>query len=331
VDLDAFTAVHEREWDRLEELLRRRRLSAVEVDELVALYQRAATHLSVVRSAAPDPTVAARLSRLVARARAKVSGGSEPWTRELLRFATVSFPAAVYRARRAAAGAAAFSAAVALALGVWIAHTPQAQAVIARQVDVRRLVENDFAGYYTEHAAASFAAQVWTNNAWVAALCIAFGVTGVLVVVVLVQNAVNVGAIGGMMAVYGRLDLFFGLITPHGLLELTAVFVAAGAGLRLFWAWVDPGPLPRGRAMAREGRSMVTVALGLIVVLLVSGVVEAFVTPSGLPTWARIGIGVVVWSLFLAYVAILGRRAAAAGETGDLRAELLGDEVPVAG
>ena len=46
------------------------------------------------------------------------------------------------------------------------------------------------------------------------------------------------------MASCGRLDLFFGLITPHGLLELTAVFVALAAGLRLFWAWVDPGPAP---------------------------------------------------------------------------------------
>jgi uncharacterized membrane protein SpoIIM required for sporulation len=331
VDLDAFTAVRGPQWHRLEQLLRRRRLTAAEADELVVLYQRAATDLSVLRSSAPDPAAAAGLSQLVARARAAVTGGREPWTRELARFATVSFPAAVYRARWAAAGAAAFSALIAVALAIWIARSPQAQAVIARQVDVRRLVEEDFARYYTANAAGSFAFQVWTNNAWIAALCIAFGVTGVLVVVVLVENAVNVGATAGIMAAYGRLDLFFGLITPHGLLELTAVFVAAGAGLRLFWAWVDPGPLTRGQAMGREGRSMVTVALGLVVVLLVSGIVEAFVTPSPLPTWARIAIGVVVWAAFLGYVGVLGRRAVAAGETGDLRAELAGDELPVAG
>ena len=76
---------------------------------------------------------------------------------------------------------------------------------------------------------------------------------------------------------------------------------------------------------------MVTVALGLVVVLAVSGVVEAFVTPSGLPTAARIGIGGLVWAAFLTYVGVLGRRAAAAGETGDVRAELAGDEAPVAG
>ena len=56
-----------------------------------------------------------------------------------------------------------------------------------------------------------------------------------------------------------------------------------------------------------------------------SGVVEAFVTPSPLPTWARIAIGVVVWVVFLAYVAVLGRRATRAGETGDLRRGLTED------
>jgi uncharacterized membrane protein SpoIIM required for sporulation len=133
------------------------------------------------------------------------------------------------------------------------------------------------------------------------------------------------------MAAHGRLDLFFGLITPHGLLELTAVFVAAGAGLKLFWAWVDPGPRPRSQALGEEGRAMVTIAMGLVVVLFVSGIVEAFVTPSGLPTWARIGIGVAVWLLFLGYVTRYGRPAALAGETGDLRGELVEDRAPVSG
>ena len=92
----------------------------------------------------------------------------------------------------------------------------------------------------------------------------------------------------------GRLDLFFGLILPHGLLELTAVFVAAALGLRLGWTLIAPGPRTTGRRRShQEGRSdAVSAVVGLTVVLLVSGVIEAFVTPSGLPTWARIGIGV---------------------------------------
>jgi len=79
--------------------------------------------------------------------------------------------------------------------------------------------------------------------------------------------------------------------------------------------------------MAREGRTAGTVVLGLVVVLMVSGIIEAFVTPSGLPTWARIGIGVLAEAVFFAYVFVVGRSAARRGHTGDLDASLLEDRV----
>ncbi|GAB2682325.1 stage II sporulation protein M [Thalassiella azotivora] len=331
MDVDAFAAVHGDEWDELERLVRRRRLTGAEADRLVHLYRRTATHLSVVRSSAPDPVLVARLSTLVSRARTRLGGGHEPARRELARFAVVTFPAALWRIRWWTAAVTAAFLLVSFAVGGWVAASPEVQAALLSEAETRQLVEEEFEAYYSANPATSFAAQVWTNNAWVAAQCVAFGVTGVFVVFVLLVNAVNVGATGGVMWANDRGDLFFGLILPHGLLELTAVFVAAAAGLRLFWAWVAPGPLPRGRSLAREGRSLVTVALGLVVVLAVSGVVEAFVTPSPLPTWARIGIGALVLLLFLAYAGVLGSRAAAAGETGDLRREHAGDVVPVAG
>ena len=331
MDLDAFVAVHRGEWNRLDQLARRRRLSGAEVDELVLLYQRAATHLSVIRSSSPDAALSARLSTTVSRARSAVAGGHEPLWREFARLVTVSFPAAVYRARWWAAGSAAGTLGVAAALGIWVARTPAVQASIGSKAQISQLVNNSFQSYYSEHAASGFAAQVWTNNAWVTALCFALGITGIGVIVLLAENALNLGVVGGVMAANHRLGLFFGLITPHGLLELTAVFVAAGAGLKLFWAWVDPGPRSRSQALAEEGRAMVTIAIGLVGVLLVSGLIEAFVTPSPLPTWARIGIGIVVWIGFLTYVVRFGRPAALLGETGDLSPELAGDARPVVG
>ena len=120
---------------------------------------------------------------------------------------------------------------------------------------------------------------------------------------------------------------FWGLILPHGLLELTAVFVAGGVGLRLFWSWIEPGQLSRSQSLAREGRTAGTVALGLVAVLFVSGAIEAFVTPSGLPTWARVGIGLLAEAVFLAYVFVVGRAAVRRGHTGDLDAALLEDRL----
>ena len=91
---------------------------------------------------------------------------------------------------------------------------------------------------------------------------------------------------------------------------------------------MESGPRTRTQALGDEGRAAVAVALGLVLVLAVSGAVEGFVTPSGLPTWARIAIGVAVELAFLAYVGTLGRWAARRGETGDLAEEDAGDVVP---
>src|SRR2546423_10032180 len=76
MDLDAYVAEHAGQWRRLEDLARRRKLDPAEADELVSLYQRAATHLSVVRSRSPDPALVAKLSRIVLTARGAITGGS---------------------------------------------------------------------------------------------------------------------------------------------------------------------------------------------------------------------------------------------------------------
>ena len=336
MDIDVFVAAHRAEWARLEELVRRagrpRQLRGAEVDELVALYQRTATHLSVVQSRSPDPLLIGRLSTLVARARAAVTGASVPAWRDAARFLVITFPVVVYRARWWWLGAALGSLLVAFALGVWVDLHPQVQAAIAAPAEVKQLVEHDFANYYSENPAGSFAARVWTNNAWVAAGTLSLGVfLGLPTLWILLQNATNVGVAGGLMAASGRSEQFFGLILPHGMLELTAVFVAAGVGLRLGWTVVDPGRRSRLDALATEGRAAFSVALGLVLVLLVSGAIEAFVTPSSLPTWGRIGVGLLAETVFLAWVLILGRRAAVAGETGDLLLGQRPDVAPVVG
>ena len=123
---------------------------------------------------------------------------------------------------------------------------------------MQQLVTEDFEDYYSSNPAQDFAAQVFTNNAYVAAQSILFGVLlGIPVLYVLLLNAVNVGVAGGLMAANDRTGLFFGLILPHGLLELTAVFVACGLGLKLGWTVVDPGPRTRAQALAEEGRALV--------------------------------------------------------------------------
>ncbi|GAA0927762.1 stage II sporulation protein M [Nonomuraea longicatena] len=320
MDIDAFIAAHRPAWDRLEHLIARRRtLTGAEIDELVELYQRVSTHLSIVRSASTDGILVGRLSALVARARSAVTGAHVPAWRELARFFTVSFPVVAYRARWWWLGTTVAFVALAWIMGAWVAGSPEVQNAVASPEEITQLVEHDFADYYSENPAASFASRVWINNAWVSALMLVGAIfAGIPIPYFLFQNAANVGISGGLMASRGKLDIFFGLITPHGLLELAAVFLAAAVGLRLGWTVVDPGPRRRTEALAEQGRAVMAVALGLVVALFVSGLIEAFVTPSGLPTWARIAIGVLALVAFLGYVGVYGHRAARDQETGDL-------------
>jgi uncharacterized membrane protein SpoIIM required for sporulation len=150
------------------------------------------------------------------------------------------------------------------------------------------------------------------------------------VIYLLFNNIANLSILGSLMIRHHRGQLFWGLILPHGLLELTVVFVAGGVGLRLFWSWIEPGALTRTQSIAREGRTAGTVSLGLACLLAVSGFIEAFVTPSGLPTWARVGIGVTAELAFFAYVFILGRQAHQRGLTGDIDSRYLEDRVATA-
>lgn len=330
VDLDAFVDAHQHTWQRLEDLSRRGAHTGRSADELTALYQEVATHLSLVRSGAPDAAVIAYLSALLAQARTR-SAGARTLTRAGLADTVVRrFPAALYRTRYWWIGAMLVSYAVTAVMMIWLLENPQVESTMMSPEQVQQLVEADFENYYSESAASAFAAQVWTNNAYVSAMCVALGIFGFPVIYLVFQNLFNLAVMGSLMIRHDRGDLFFGLIIPHGLLELTAVFVAAGTGLRLMWAWVAPGARTRAASLASEGRSAAGVVLGLVVVLLISGIIEAFVTPSGLPTWARIAIGVLAEIAFLAYALVLGRRAVRAGFTGDVAAHLIEDRVAVA-
>lgn len=331
MDTDAFIAVHRPQWERLHELTRTRTLDAEGIDELLSLYQATATHLSTIRSTNPDPALTARLSLLVHRARLRITGARTPLWRHARAFFWEDLPSALFQARWAVLLAAALFLLSTLVSGLYFGLDPVARDLAVPEAAQRSLAQRDFVEYYFQGEASGFAAQVWTNNAWITVQAVVFGVTGFWPVFMLLQNGLNIGLTAGVMGAHGGLGTFFVYILPHGLLEVTCVVVGAGAGLRTFWAWVRPGPLPRLWSLARSARSLVTIAIGLVPVLLAAGFLEAFVTPSSLPPAVRIGIGALVWAAFLVFMLVRGRQVYARGITGDLSEEMVGDQVATAG
>ncbi|MEZ5097401.1 MAG: stage II sporulation protein M [Nocardioides sp.] len=230
MDLDAYVAAHAADWQRLAALTRQRRLSGPESDELVELYQRVATQLSVVRTSAPDAAVIAYLSALLARARNRAVGTRIAAWAGVRRFFLERFPAALYRLRWWWVGVLVANVVVTAVMMWWLLGHPNVEQSLLSPDEIDQLVNHDFEGYYSEYAASHFAASVWVNNAWVSALCLGLGILGAPVVWLLWNNVANLAVIGAIMTRHGHAGHFWGLILPHGLLELTAVFVAGESG-----------------------------------------------------------------------------------------------------
>jgi uncharacterized membrane protein SpoIIM required for sporulation len=205
----------------------------------------------------------------------------------------------------------------AIALGIWLSASGETRNAAIDPETQRLIADQQFEDYYKSEAAEGWAFELFTHNIEVAVLSFGGGALGgVGGVTLLASNGANLGVNAAVMHAQHKGTLFWGLIIPHGLLELTAIAVASGAGLRIAWAMFAPGDRTRGQALSEEGLRSVTVLLGTMVMFVFAGFTEAFVTPSSLPTWARIGLGVALECAALTWMFGVGRNVAAAGITG---------------
>jgi len=323
VDIDRYITRNEPAWQRLAELTGRahRRvgdLSPAELDELLQLYQRTSAQLSYAQTYYRDPGLTARLTRLVADASGVVYGKRARTGRAVRTFFVVTYPAAVWDSRRFIMIAVALTFVPALLIAGWLVHDQRALDASGSVRERHEYVQDELQ-YYSNHPHAQFFSTVTTNNIKVsfgafaggAALC-------VLGVLILLVNSVNLGVASAWMITAGHGWQFLGLIVPHGLLELSAVCIAAGAGLRLGWLIICPGDRTRSAALAEQGRRSITIVIGTMTMFLAAGTIEGFVTGSALPISARVAIGVAAWGAYMTYLVRCGRAAAAQGYVGDL-------------
>jgi uncharacterized membrane protein SpoIIM required for sporulation len=321
VDIDAFVAAHQGAWWRLQQLTERTRkaarVSPDELDEMVHLYQHAGANLAHARvEYRADSALVSRLTLLVSDAHGVLYGQPDTEVRRgLLQFATVTFPAAIHSLRRFILVAALLTFVPWAVFQIWLAISPTAFDVAAPPAASQQYINQDFQQYYQNGTSKDFATQVFLNNIRVGFLAFAAGILLCIVTAALLAwNGANAGKAGGLFTHAGQADKFWGLILPHGMLELSAVVVAGAAGLRIGWAVIDPGDRPRFNALVDEARRAGSVLMGLVVAFLMAATVEGFVTGRPWPTWLRVGIGVCVFSLFWGWTVVYALRAR--GEAG---------------
>jgi len=155
---------------------------------------------------------------------------------------------------------------------------------------------------------AAFAGSIFTNNIEVTFLAFAGGLTlGLGTLAVLAYNGVLLGVLAGLTLQTGSFAVFVRYVVPHGLLELSCIALAGAAGLRLAWAMIDPGTLPRGVSLRAQARPAVMLLLGTAPFLVVAGLTEGFVTPRGLPLAGALAVGLALGGAYWLLAVTRGR------------------------
>jgi uncharacterized membrane protein SpoIIM required for sporulation len=295
--VDEFILARQERWQALRSLVGRagndpRRLQAAEIEQLFRLYRQVTSDLAVARRDFPRDQVIDYLNGLAGRAYPLVyRAPSGSWQR------IGSFFLRDFAARYREAGRFILTAFLLFALPalagflVVLADPPLAEQVLPP--DLTRVVREgrlwtDIAPEQRALAASTIA----TNNIRVSLVAFAGGMLlGTLTVYILVLNGLLFGALLGYTHLYHLDGSLLAFVAPHGYLELTVVFIAGGAGLQLAWAPIQPGLLARRDALIQAARRAVLLVVGAIPILVMAGLIEGFISPSGLPDGLKYTFG----------------------------------------
>lgn len=306
--------------DRVERLNRRgsralRKLTGHELTGLIDDYQVLVADLARARSMGADPTTVAELNRIAVAGHNLLYGQMRRQAKTAGAHWFTSFARAVRRHSWAVALSMTMFFGSALACYVAVLFNP----ALGYQLLDDSFIEFDPASSENLHNIPSLARPVVSstiiaNNIQVTFLAFGLGLTaGIGTTALLIFNGVHLGSVAGWMTLHGKQRALWGWIMPHGGTELLAIALAGAAGYLLAAAIVAPGLVRRSTALKRIGPDALIIELGCMVMLLIAGIIEGFVSPSDIDYPSRVSILVLsltFWAVYF-FTAGLKRRQAA--------------------
>jgi uncharacterized membrane protein SpoIIM required for sporulation len=313
MDLKLFIKQHRRDWELLEQTLkdlakRKRSLTAERVEQFQLLYRKAANHLSFSQTYFPDDEVTNYLNDLVAKAH-NILYRDQATTSlsQLKHFFGKTFIHLMIEQRRfilvafllfLMGGIGSFLAVMNDPLHLYSILPTE----IAKHVDPAQL------GHKGVIDSAAMSAQIMTNNIQVAILAFVGGITlGSFTIYLLINNGIMIGALAALFWQSGKFYDFWAYIVPHGLIELTAIFIAGGSGLLMGYRILVPGPYSRAFQLKRQALRSVQLLLGTIPLFIVAGIIEGYITPAHISLEAKYAFSLLTVIGLILYVWIGGR------------------------
>jgi uncharacterized membrane protein SpoIIM required for sporulation len=317
-----FRAEREGDWARLEALLDRveakspRKLTDDDLTDLPRLYRATLSALSIARATSLDASLVAYLEALSTRAYFVLYGCREPWGRQVRTFFATGWPRAVRAIWPELLLSVALLFLSALAAyhlvrtePAWYAAMLSPELANGRDMNATAAtLRESLYGEQREGGLEIFATSLFTHNSQVAILAFALGFAfGVPTIILAVQNGAMMGAMFAAFVPHGLGWGLFAWLAIHGTTELTAIVIAAAAGIHIGRAVAFPGERSRMVSAADAGRRGAIVMIGVVLMLLVAGLLEGFARQLVRDDTARLAIGGAMLLLWTGYFTLAGR------------------------
>ncbi|WP_078380492.1 stage II sporulation protein M [Sutcliffiella halmapala] len=309
MNVNQFVKLHRDEWKELEiivtNLHKRKNITGTQLRQFHRLYQKIAQHLSYSQTFFPNEEVTPYLNGLVSKSHNLLYKDQiSSWKQARYFFGTkfVGLLAEQWKFVLLAmllftlGGVGSFAAVASDQLLLYSILPPE----MANSFDPMRLGEID-----GQVDAPLMSASIMTNNIQVAFLAFAGGITfGLLTIYVLIYNGIIVGAIAALFWHYGKTYEFWAYIVPHGMIELTAIFIAGGAGLLMGYKLVVPGDYSRAYQLKVQAKRSVQLLLGTIPLFIIAGVIEGFITPAAISLETKYFVAILTVLGLILYIGI---------------------------
>ena len=272
-------------------------------------YRQVTSDLAIARRDYPDDRVRQYLEQLVGRAHPAIYHRSASQWQSVTGFARRGFPrafrdAAPYTVVAFAAVAVPFL----LALVLTLVDPTVGRIILPPGALVDKIEQGQSWMVIARGDRGLAASFIMTNNIRVAIFAFAGGITfGLGTLLVLLQNGVTLGATAGLAIHHGLGGSLISFVSPHGGIEMSVIFIAGGAGLRIGYALLRPGLLSRRMALTTAAQRAIPLLSGCVPLLMIAGTLEGFVSPSGIPHLAKFVIGAVALILLYTYLLLAGR------------------------
>lgn len=314
--MNRFITERKDNWQRLEDLLSilefssLRGLSRAEVREFGELYRRAATDLAIARAETRDPKLINYLNSLVIRAHGKIYRAESSGANLIWKFFTKEFPNTFRKTWRYTFLAfAVFT--IFGGLSFILCYNDLNFADVLGLSDVRLAAQSDLKWWLSLNEANQIGStQILTNNILVSLLAFAYGAFfGIGTLYVMFNNGLQ---IGGVLGVCYKTNPAFGnslveFMVGHGVIELSCIFIAGGAGMLIGYSLINPGNLTRAQALKKNGIDAARLAIGCAFLLVIAGIIEGFLSPSNLPAFVKYGTGILTGIAMYSYLLLVGR------------------------